>query len=106
MSNMVGLLLEAAIAYLSRALGSPPYNIGHYDPLLCSLLISDCTDQFLPVNTLLCLLIGMLIDQFHSRRYKQESLKTCTCLCNIYTLPTFFCCFHTYLYKNKSSPAR
>jgi hypothetical protein len=48
MSNMVGLLLEAAIAYLSRALGSPPYNIGHYDPLLCSLLISDCTDQFLP----------------------------------------------------------
>jgi hypothetical protein len=45
MSNMVGLLLEVAIAYLSRALGSPPYNIGHYDPLLCSLLISDCRDQ-------------------------------------------------------------
>jgi hypothetical protein len=45
MSNMVGVLLEAATAYLSRALGSPPYNIGHYDPLLCSLLISDCRDQ-------------------------------------------------------------
>ena len=53
MSNMVGVLLEAATAYLSRALGSPPYNIGHYDPLLCSLLISDCRDQFLPVNTLI-----------------------------------------------------
>jgi hypothetical protein len=53
MASMVGLLLEVAIAYLSRALGSPPYNIGHYDPLLCSLLISDCRDQFLPVSTLI-----------------------------------------------------
>jgi hypothetical protein len=45
MSNMVSVLLEAGSAYLSRALGSPPYNLGHYDPLLCSLLISDCNEM-------------------------------------------------------------
>jgi hypothetical protein len=49
-------------------------------PIFFSRILSSLFRVGLPVNTLLCLLIGMLIDQFHSRRYKQESLKTCTCL--------------------------